>query len=289
MDQNKRKALLTAVELGNLTRAAETLGYTQSGLSYLIKSLEQELGFPLLVRSRTGVRPTADCLTVLPYLRELERKTQQLEQVSADIRGLVTGAVSIGVFPCISRFWLPRILQDFNAKYPGISVHILESGQDDLDQWLLDGSIDLAFCSRGPTDVAQWVQFTQDGIFAVVPSRHPLASREEICLSELDGEPFIREASYDYDIPILMEQAGFQPNIRWSSKDELAILALVGAGLGVTIMPGLYLQEELPGIKVLPLIPRAYRQMGAYVPRGEDLSPAAKRFLESARITMGVK
>lgn len=53
MDQNKCVALLTAIDLGNLTRAAEQLGYTQSGLSYVIKTLETELGFPLLVRSRT--------------------------------------------------------------------------------------------------------------------------------------------------------------------------------------------------------------------------------------------
>lgn len=57
MDQNKRVALLTAIDLGNLTRAAEQLGYTQSGLSYVIKALEAELGFPLLVRSRAGSAP----------------------------------------------------------------------------------------------------------------------------------------------------------------------------------------------------------------------------------------
>lgn len=66
MDQNKRVALLTAIDLGNLTRAAEQLGYTQSGLSYVIKTLESELGFPLLVRSRTGVRPTKECQQTSP-------------------------------------------------------------------------------------------------------------------------------------------------------------------------------------------------------------------------------
>lgn len=88
MDQNKCVALLTAIDLGNLTRAAEQLGYTQSGLSYVIKTLETELGFPLLVRSRTGVRPTEDCQRILPLLRDLDRKSRQLEQEAADIRGL---------------------------------------------------------------------------------------------------------------------------------------------------------------------------------------------------------
>ena len=83
MDQNKRVALLTAIDLGNLTRAAEQLGYTQSGLSYVIKALEAELGFPLLVRSRAGVRPTDECQRILPLLRELDRKSRQLEQEAA--------------------------------------------------------------------------------------------------------------------------------------------------------------------------------------------------------------
>ena len=109
MDQNKRVALLTAIDLGNLTRAAEQLGYTQSGLSYVIKALEAELGFPLLVRSRAGVRPTDECQRILPLLRELDRKSRQLEQEAADIRGLAVGNVFIATCPSISRFWLPPI------------------------------------------------------------------------------------------------------------------------------------------------------------------------------------
>ena len=130
MDQNKRVALLTAIDLGNLTRAAEQLGYTQSGLSYVIKALEAELGFPLLVRSRAGVRPTDECQRILPLLRELDRKSRQLEQEAADIRGLAVGNVFIATFPSISRFWLPQILRDFAQLYPGITVSIRESGQE---------------------------------------------------------------------------------------------------------------------------------------------------------------
>ena len=99
MDQNKCVALLTAIDLGNLTRAAEQLGYTQSGLSYVIKTLETELGFPLLVRSRTGVRPTEDCQRILPLLRDLDRKSRQLEQEGYEVTYLKpdrTGHISAG-------------------------------------------------------------------------------------------------------------------------------------------------------------------------------------------------
>lgn len=288
MDQKKRKAILTAVELGNLTRAAEQLGYTQSGLSYLITTLEEELGFPLLVRSRTGVRPTADCLAILPYFRDLERKLQQVEQVASDIRGLVTGTVSIGVFHSISRYWLPDILRDFDAQYPGITVHIQEGDQEALDTWLADGTIDIAFSSRSPGGSELWIQFMEDEYFAILPKDHPLAQVESITLTALKDDPFIL-TNGDFDLPRLFQEAGFQPSIRWSSHDELAILALVKAGLGVSLLPGLHLQGDTTGAAVLPLHPRAYRQLGVSFSSLADLSPAAKRFLVSAKGTMGIE
>lgn len=290
MDHNKRNALLTAIDVGNMTRAAELLGYTQSGLSYIIKSLEAEFGFPLLVRSRAGVRPTADCTRILPILRDLHHKSQRLEQEVADIRGLAVGTVSVGVFPCISRFWMPAILRNFTARYPGITLSIQESGQEGLDQWLRDGSVELLLYSRQPHYTHQWIQFMQDDLCAVVAADHPLAKEKEIALDQLTGEPFIMEDSaHDHDIPRLLKDSGFHPNVCWSSKDELAILNMVAAGLGVSVLPGLYLQDMPDGVVSLPLVPRAYRQLGAAMLSLEELSPAAKRFLDSAKATMGVK
>ena len=290
MDQNKRNALLTTIDIGNITRAAEQLGYTQSGLSYIIKAMESEVGFPLLVRSRSGVRPTADCMRILPILRDLHHKSQMLEQEVADIRGLAVGTVSVWVFPCISRFWMPGILRDFTSRYPGITLSIRESGQEDLDQWLREGSVDLLLYSRQHNYNHQWIQFVQDDLCAVVPEGHPLSEAREISLDQLRGEPFIMEDdAHDHDIPSLLKDSGFRPNVCWSSKDELAILNMVATGLGVSVLPGLYLQDMPAGVKALPLVPRAYRQLGAAMVSLEDLSPAARRFLDSARITMGIR
>ena len=289
MDQNKCVALLTAIDLGNLTRAAEQLGYTQSGLSYVIKALENEMGFPLLLRSRAGVRPTQDCQRILPLLRELERKNRQLEEEAADIRGLAVGTVSVATFPSISRFWLPQILRDFAQQYPGITVSILETGQEELDECLREGVVDLAFCSYHADTQNQWIPFLEDEIWAVVPQNHPLAGCPELSLAQLADEPFILEdRAYDYDITRVIREAGVHPNVRWTSKDELAILAMVRLELGVSLMPALYLHETHPGVTVLPLTPRAHRQLGASVPDLENLSPAARRFLISAQKTMGV-
>ena len=110
---------------------------------------------------------------------------------------------------------------------------------------------------------------------------------ESISLSVLKEDPFIL-TNGDFDLPRLFQEAGFQPRIRWSSHDELAILALVKAGLGVSLLPGLHLQGDTSGAAVLPLHPRVYRQLGVSFSSLADLSPAAKRFLVSAKGTMGI-
>ena len=185
---------------------------------------------------------------------------------------------------------MPGILRNFTARYPGITLSIRESGQEDLDLWLREGSVDLLLYSRQPNYNHQWIQFVQDDLCAVVPEGHPLTWAKEISLDQLTGEPFIMEDdAHDHDIPRLLKDSGFRPNVCWSSKDELAILNMVREGLGVSVLPGLYLKEDHPGVVVLPLVPRAYRQLGAAMVSLEDLSPAARRFLDSAKTTMGVK
>ena len=266
MDQNKRVALLTAIDLGNLTRAAEQLGYTQSGLSYVIKALEAELGFPLLVRSRAGVRPTDECQRILPLLRELDRKSRQLEQEAADIRGLAVGNVFIATFPSISRFWLPQILRDFAQLYPGITVSIRESGQEEQDEWLREGAIDLAFCSYHDSPY-HWIPFLEDEIWAAVPAGHSLAACDEIDLAKLADEPFILEdRAYDYDITRVITNAGVHPDVRWTSKDELAILAMVKLELGVPSCPRSICTRNTPAWLSAPWSPAPSGSWGPWSP-----------------------
>lgn len=284
MDKAKRMALLAAIDAGSITAAAELLGYTQSGLSYTVKMLEAEMGFPLLHRSRAGVMPTAECQRILPLLRDIQRREDALEQTAADIRGLLTGEVSVAAFACISRFWLPEVLRAFEDKYPNITVNLLEGGQEDTDRWLKEGAVDIAFSSRQSDSSYEWIDLQEDDILCILPQTHPLAGLEEMPISLLENEPFIMESKeYDHDIQRVLNGAGFKANVRFYSKDELAIINMVRLGLGVSVLPGLYLHEKHEGIKVLPLKPRGSRSLGIAALSLSELSPAAIRFAEVAR------
>ena len=85
----------------------------------------------------------------------------------------------------------------------------------------------------------------------------------------------------------MIQEAGAHPNVRWTSNDQLAILSMVRLELGVSLIPALYLNEDYPGVAIRPW-PPAYRQLGVTVSDLESLSPAARRFLDCAKKTLGI-
>ena len=141
----KYRALMSAVELGSLTRAAEALGCTQSAVSHAIASLEQELGFRLLLRARSGIRLTDEGERMLPAVRSLLSAGEQLEQTAASIRGLDQGTVRIGAFTSVAVHWLPAVLKEFQHDYPHVSFRLLNGDYHDVSEWLADGSVDIGF------------------------------------------------------------------------------------------------------------------------------------------------
>ena len=101
---------MTVVETGSLTRAAQAMGCTQSAVSHSIDSLEQELGFALLKRSRAGVHLTGEGERMIAAVRNLLNSAEQLNQTAASIRGLDSGTVRIGSFTSVAVHWLPPVL-----------------------------------------------------------------------------------------------------------------------------------------------------------------------------------
>lgn len=120
MELDRYRALVCAIETGSLSAAAETLQYTPSGVSRMVAALEEETGVPLLLREHSGVRPTKECEKLLPAIRGLLHAGESCAQLSAQLRGLDVGTVTVGT--AYSAFYSPlaRIISDFHARYGGI-------------------------------------------------------------------------------------------------------------------------------------------------------------------------
>ena len=191
MDTVKLAALLTAAELGSISKAAEALGYTQSGVTHIINSLEEEAGFPLLVRGNRGVRFTAEGERLAPFIREVVQAAATLAQEAALTRGLERGTVRVGTYSSISLRWMPRILEAFQERYPGIAVELLEGNGPEMEEWLSTGRIDIAFTSLQPHFNFETIRIQDDPMMAVLPRTHPMANAEVFPVGRFKGEPFL--------------------------------------------------------------------------------------------------
>lgn len=283
MPVNKYEAFLLSVELGSITRAAENLGVTQSAVSHMISSLEAELGFALLRRGRGGASPTAEGQSVTPAIRGILTARERLDQMASAIRGLDSGTVRIGTFTSVGVHWLPGIIAEFQADYPSVELKLMSGDYHDVEQWLADGSADIGFVPLPTRLGGEVVPLRADRLLAVIPANHPLADAAAFPVAELERESFIGllETS-DRDARGALAAAGVSPHIKYKTKDDYAVIAMIERGLGVSIMPELLLRSCSERVRCLELDPPASRTIGLCMPDAERAGPATRRFAEYA-------
>ena len=281
MKLDKYQVFHTVVEQRSLTLAAASLGCTQSAVSHSLDTLEQELGFPLLRRGRAGVTLTAEGERLLPAVRDLLRSREQLRQTADAIRGLDTGLVRIGAFTSVAVHWLPAVLKEFQADYPNVEFKLLNGDYHDVEQWLSDGSVDIGFVNVPCALDCECITLMEDRLLAILPLGSRFASYPKFPLVECETEPFISLLeSSDHDARRALEAAGVQPNVRFYTKDDYAIIAMVEQGLGISIMPELLLKGRNDRLLILPLIPEAKRTIGMAIAASEKAGPATRRFAD---------
>lgn len=124
MESKKLEALLMAVDLGSFTKAAEVMGYTQSGLTHMMNSLEREVGFTLLERGRGGVRLTKDGERVAPAIREFLQANARLDSTIAQVASSRSEVIRVSAFASMAMHWLPSIIRRFREERPDVDVDI---------------------------------------------------------------------------------------------------------------------------------------------------------------------
>ncbi|MBT2762078.1 LysR family transcriptional regulator [Paenibacillus sp. ISL-20] len=280
MSINKFKVLLKVVELGSLTKAAEVMGFTQSGVSHMINSLEDEFGFSLLIRNRSGAKLTTNGEEILKTIREILKWNEHLEQQVASIHGIELGTIHIGTFTSVGVHWLPGIIQDFQRDYPHIEIRLVEGDYREIEDWIAEGKIDCGFLSLPTLDIFDAIPLHQDPMLVLLPMEHPLSAEDSITLSQIENEPFVMPSKgSDYDVNRMLEKARIKPDIKYTLSDDYAIMAMVEKGLGISILPELVLRGQQRNIRLIELKEKSFRSLGIAVNSMREISPATKRFL----------
>ena len=280
MDTEKISALLKALELGSLSAAAETLGYTPSGISRMMASLEAEAGFPLLIRSREGLRPTRECETLLPHFHMLADEAKRTGHIVNALRGIESGSVYVGTpYPAFFQT-LSRLMAAFSERHPSIHIGLLEGMSSELAGRVSRREADFCIISRRDGDF-DWRPLTNDPMVALVAPGHPLTEQGYVSADDLRREPFIQLYPQDEtDCSRYLEENRVEPNVRFSCRDTYAVYHMVGAGLGITVDNRIFASAMQNIVRILPVRPAKSIEIGIAFPRKAQLSPAAQAFLK---------
>jgi DNA-binding transcriptional LysR family regulator len=266
IDTRRLRTLRAVADHGTVTAAAAALHLTPSAVSQQLGALEHEVGHRLFTRDARGVHLTAVGQIMLTHANEV---LAQLERAEAEVAAYSTGAageVTVACFATAISAVLSPAITALRTGSPGLRVRVLDAEGDHSLTMLLDDRADLAIAVeyRGAPDAAD-PRLHRSALYAepfdlVLPQDHPLAGSggpppaDAVRLGDLVGEtwigPYPGNPVHDV-ITFACEQAGFSPNFAHCSDDFRAVVALVGAGAGVALVPRLALRDMvLPGVAV---------------------------------------
>ena len=173
MDLRALRYFVAVVRLASFTRAAEQLFVTQPTISKMIRSLEDSLGEPLLVRDGRQIRPTPAGSIVLEHAERMLREASHLHEDLAGLRGLTHGQLCLGIPPMVGPLIVP-LLASFRARHPGIRPRFTESGGLALEAAVSRGEVDLAISVLPVSDDSLAVAPMADyPLWAVLPAGSP--------------------------------------------------------------------------------------------------------------------
>ena len=278
----KYQALLKTVELGSITRAAETMGYTQSAVSRAIAELEREWDLELLTRNRGGVTLSSNGAVLLPYIQAVCNGAKELEEQVAELHGMTRGTLRVGTFTSVSDVWLPGLLTSFQQQYPNIEFELLNSeNYAEIESWIRHGKVDCGFVSLPTASELQACFLKRDVLMAVLPLEHPLADQSFFPVRRLELERFIKlKEDVDYEISRFLDQLPFRPSPRYEVSNDHTILSMVEKGLGMSIMHSLMAEDCRYRVAWKSFDHCQYRDIGIATAKNVRLSSAVRLFVE---------
>lgn len=245
MELRHLRYFVTVAELGSISRAATKLFIAQPPLSAQIRQLEEEVGTPLLVRLHRGVRLTPAGDSFLLDARAILARSEQAKARARESSEGQRSTLRVGLVPTVTQSLLPGLIQRLGDA--GIATRV--EGQELVPsarqlQAIRNAELDIGFIRPGSTSHQDELVCAIDDPYCVaVPHDHALArSSGTLAVSALERESFVAfsrytESDYFDQTAAVCEAAGFRADVRHTATQFMSVLAMVGHGLGVAIVP----------------------------------------------------
>ena len=286
MEMQQLRYVVAVARTANFSRAAEQCHVSQPSLSQQIKKLEDELGERLFDRMKRAAKPTPAGEVFLRRAVRILEEADAAKREATDAKGLLRGALMLGVLPTIAPYLLPTVMAEFTGAFPGVEILIQEDTTARLLKLALAYEIDFALASLPIQDdrLEMRTLFSEELLLAL-PPKHPLARKRTIRADDLENERLIvmKEGHCLGDQVLrFCERRDMHPTISFRSAQLETIQSLVSAGLGISLIPAMAARAErddLPQYRSLSA-PRPFREIVAVWPKQRPPSRAANEFLK---------
>ena len=289
LDLKSLKCFVVLAEELHFGRAAERLLISQPPLSLKIRTLEAELGLQLFQRSSRRVDLTHSGQILLTEARRVLRDAEQLVKLAGLLEMGEAGSLAIGFNALLAYRLMPQLVSAFSERYPQVKVTLHEMVSSEQVAALTDHQIDVGLLRPPLPSGFRSLSLGSEEMMLFLPAKHPLAAQETVSLASLAGEPMLMfsrgESSYLHDLAMQMcTSAGFAPVVRQSTRHIHAIVALVGTGMGLALLPSSARFIHMDGIATRRLkndntlvpMPRAHTVIAALE---TNVNPAVQHFL----------
>jgi DNA-binding transcriptional LysR family regulator len=292
LDVRRLQIFAAVAEHGSFTAAAEALFMTHSAVSQQMALLERQLGLQLVTRRPRGVELTDAGRLLADRSRALLGSIAGIEREMRDLTARHT-CVRLAAFPTAAADLIPRVVRDYQKRFPDVRVELRSVHAGDVAACLRDGNVHLGlvwdydFAPRAFAADIERIHLADDPLFALFPVDHPLAGEASVALPDLAGETWAVRAHrppYDEAFTTMCRLAGFEPDIGFVTEDYQSAQGLVAAGIGIGIVPLLSLATQHPEVIAVPIAPPApCRRIAAVRLRDADHPEAARQMLEVLR------
>lgn len=282
MNLRQLEYFVTIAELGSLTQAAERLLVSQPSLSQQVRSLEAELGGPLLERLPRGMRLTTAGQELLVEAQATLAHAQRASRVVRRALELDVGQLEVAVTSSAALGILPAVLRDWQGRHPEIAVSLLEfPHRRALEEAAREGAGDIAVGSAPEAWSGQVQRLGWEEMVLVLPDGDPLLARSAIALPDLADRRwvhFARAHGLATVVDFCCAAAGFAPRVAVRTSQVAAAPPFAAAGIGPALVPEHIVPAALHRL-VRPAIPRPVRAVCAFT-RGE-WTPLTHAFLDT--------
>lgn len=262
--------LVALAETRHFRKAAEKCGVSQPTLSAQIGTLEQRLGLLLVERGRAAVLLTDAGRRIEPIARQMLRQAQEIRDIAAAAQGRLGGIIRLGLPPTIGPYLLPRLLPDLHREHPSFQMHVREQIPESLAPSLADGLHDVILAPlplRGHE--IETVPLFREPLFVVAAQDHPLAGRDSLDRTDLRGQDVLaleRGHQLHEQVDQLCAEFGARLRFDFEGTSLDTLRQMVALGMGISFLPGLYVQTVLTsdsGVVAMPLSGRGlFRTIG---------------------------